>query len=282
MGEEKAKQDWFDHAWDTARPYLEQAALPGAILLALVTLHFYVHRYVAHNGGYVVRSETLEKAGVITSKMEDLHLMDETALESLRRKIEARPSVRRVTRLERVYPSSIRVGVERREAWVAIETRQGYTVMDRDRAVMGPATRAIPKTRTGMRVQGVRGKMPKAGETSSDPQVIAAFEMTEIISRYKPLRENVIAIDVSNLDRRLDPTRPDVVLKTRSGCAIHWGRLCGIEREELPEQEKIRNLRTVLRRHPGLRGLSYVKVYIKDRPTIRRADRAGSLTRSRS
>ena len=55
-----------------------------------------------------------------------------------------------------------------------------------------------------------------------------------------------------------------MALSTNTGCVIYWGRPLSTDKYgELTQDEKVKNLRMVLKDFPGLKNLVYVKVYYK-------------------
>jgi hypothetical protein len=262
----------MERAWQAAAPIVARAALPAALIAAAVAIHLWVHRFVGRNPEFVVPASAWKSSGLLERGEADVSIFDERALERAARAIEARPEVRRVTRLERSFPGSVRARLERREPWLAVRVGAAWAIFDRERVLMAaaPDTGATPACGSGLAVLGARDPLPPAGGVAESRELVAAFEAAELVAALEPLRSLVAAIDVSNLDRRRSASEPDLVLVARGGCRIHWGRLAGPEAEELGADEKIGNLRAALQRYPGLQGLEYVKVYIKDRPTVRR------------
>lgn len=272
----------FERGWRVAAPVLARAAIPFSLVFAAVALHLWIHSFVGRDTRFVVPAAAWKSAGLLRGGGDDVSLFDERAMERMARAIEARPDVRRVTRLERSFAGSVRASVERREPWLAVKAGGAWAIFDRERVLMAaaPDRGATPLCGSGLAVFGVRDPLPPAGGVAASADLAAAFELAEIVTACEPLRALVTAIDVSNLDRRMSASQPDLTFVTRSGCRIHWGRLGGAEEGEPATDEKLSNLRAALQRYPGLQGLEYVKVYIRDRPTVRRvsagADRLAS------
>lgn len=254
-----------------AAPILARTAIPAAVAVAAVALHLWIHNFVGRDARFVLPATAWRSSGLLEHGA-DVSIFDERAMERMARAIEARPDVRRVTRLERSFTGSVRASIERREPWLAVKAGSAWAIFDRERVLMAavPDRGATPPCGSGLAVLGVHGPLPPAGGVAASPDLAAAFELAEIVSARDPLRGLVIAIDVSNLGRRMSTSQPDLTLVTRSGCRIHWGRLAGAD-GELGTEEKLSNLRAVLQRYPKLQGLAYVKVYIQDRPTVRHA-----------
>ncbi|HLG41994.1 MAG TPA: hypothetical protein VI643_01420, partial [Planctomycetota bacterium] len=99
-------------------PVLAQAAIPAALLVAIVTVHSYVHRFVSDSPAFTVPGSALQSSGLLPGGAVDVSTFDENSLTRLAREIESRPEVRRVASLERSFPGSIRAKVERRAPWL--------------------------------------------------------------------------------------------------------------------------------------------------------------------
>lgn len=247
--------------------------LPGLSLLFLWLFHSLAHHVVSGRPEYVLRGEALVRAGLFKGPVKDLNLLDDDTIPALAREIEARPGIKRVRYLARMFPAGIRYSLEPRQPWVLIESGSSRGVFDRDRVHL----RTPGNQDSGLlHVVGLRGRLPPLGKTPHGAEFDAAFEMAQTVDAHPILRSLVTLIDLSNFRRRRDRAAPEITLHTRSGCEIHWGRASESHARELSVEEKIRNLEVILSRYPGLRGLAYAKVYVRGRPTIRRRARGGS------
>jgi len=278
MGEAVERPDrWVRVLWRRSAPVLAKAAIPTALLIAVVTVHHYVHRFVSDSSVFTVPGAALQSSGLLPGGAGDISIFDEDVLKRLAREIESRPEVRRVTSLERSFPGSIRAKVERRSPWLHFWVGAGLAVFDRDGILMGAARGTNPDL---LKVEGALGPFPAPSRRAEGEEFAAAFRMAEIVRADEWLSSRVTTIDISNLGRRRSTMDPDISLVTRAGCRIHWGRAAGREAEELSVDEKLSNLRSAVSRYPDLRGLEYVKVYVKDRPTVKRSgDRLANASR---
>jgi hypothetical protein len=89
---------------------------------------------------------------------------------------------------------------------------------------------------------------------------MADFVQAQPLLRRLQIRE----VDASNVGGRLDPRRSEILLTSRNGCALHWGRVPTAEHfGEISAEEKLENLREILAVYPHLEGLRYVKLHFK-------------------
>jgi hypothetical protein len=104
----------------------------------------------------------------------------------------------------------------------------------------------------------VEGFLPEAPGQRSD-----AERLHEALAHALPVilalrtsgldgRLGLTSVDVSNLDGRSDPLASELLLRTRSGCLVEWGRSPVSLRPHLPLEEKLERLAAFLEAHPDL------------------------------
>lgn len=72
-----------------------------------------------------------------------------------------------------------------------------------------------------------------------------------------------ISIDVANVDGRVDPRQSEIVV-TAGRTVIEWGRSSATAKLDIPVEEKIAKLRTLLDRDPALASLALVRLQFDD------------------
>lgn len=264
-----------------------RVAVLGAFAFVVLLLHRELYsvlsrqdRYAIDPGGALVQAQPdwadttgAERSPGPVAEGPDSAL-DDGVVGRIAQELERNPWVRRVVSLERVYPAKLRARIEMREPHLAVRTPAGYVLVDRE-LVRLPGVYAEPPVAFGRpRIAGVPGPPPKAGERWRAKPLEAGLELGDFCSVHPTLAAiGVAEIDVSDRAGR-------VVLRTASGCAIHWGRSESAgDREDLANAKKIGNLRRVLSRYPRLDGLDSVRVYVDGAPTIVLRDEANARRR---
>ncbi|MFA7484652.1 MAG: hypothetical protein WCZ89_01335 [Phycisphaerae bacterium] len=81
-------------------------------------------------------------------------------------------------------------------------------------------------------------------------------KMDAMVSSDKPLLFEIESIDVSNLDGRVDKSKPHIILTAKNGTEIRWGAKLGAWQRHLEatDKDKIANLYEYYRRHGTLSG----------------------------
>ena len=75
------------------------------------------------------------------------------------------------------------------------------------------------------------------------------------------LQARIKALDVSNMEGRVDPRAPEIRLITDSGVVIDWGRFEDTGRLHIPFADKLQRLQTVLATNPELKGLKRLMLH---------------------
>jgi hypothetical protein len=208
-------------------------------------------------------------------------LIDDAAMKTLSEAVRQDPSVKKVAETRRTFPSKFEVRVVPRVGWVALRTTAGYVLLDDEAVRLEGEFRECPGSRTGLTIIGTTAVPPAPGRVWAHDDIKAAFDMIRVVLTSTVLRSLVAQIDVSNLGGRIVPAEPEIQFVTRSGCRIHWGSVSAAnDAFELTASEKLSNLAVILQRYPSLSGLDYVKIYIRNRPTVRRNRPPGAMNQS--
>lgn len=112
---------------------------------------------------------------------------------------------------------------------------------------------------------GISSEPPEPGKPWNDPAILDGISVVKELFSSLKKREieesGIVSIDLSNLRGCIDPRLSEIVLLSKGRTKIGWGRSARSRRfGELSVEEKVRNLREVLYRIPGLEGLALVEV----------------------
>ncbi len=253
-------------------------ALPLALVAAMITVHQYVQVIVSRSPEYQLSEKKLRRLGI---KSESMSLLNDDSLQRLGEAVRKDPSVKRIVDIRRSYPSGFEIRVEPRSPFVSVKTGEGFVALDSEAVRLEGDFPKTPSTQTGLTIVGLLTGAPSAGRVWVDDDVKVAFDMIRLVQSTSLLRNIVTTIDVANLRGRLIPADPEIVLLTKSGCRLHWGGSpSSTDGLELPVAEKIANLAVICQTYPSLGGLDYAKIYVRNRPTVRRVKPSGPANQS--
>ena len=188
------------------------------------------------------------------------------------------PWIEKVESFERVYPSRLRVLFKLRRPVALFRYRQEAWFIDGKGVVVAPLS-DLDQGRIAVGVPEItrfgRAGAVVCGRVASNPALVegaaVAREIAVLDALDLPPELRITEIDVSRYEEG-KPFRPDaVVLYTRGDVPILWGRSArhlefrGIDPS--PEKKAL-NLKRVLLKRPGLRGVLEVNL-TQDRPYIR-------------
>ncbi len=183
---------------------------------------------------------------------------DRAALQRRAEVLAASPWVREVRQVRRAYdpaaPDRTRIVIDCdfRAPVALVAWRDHHWLVDRD-GVM------LPEGFTGDQVDqvvyGTDGRVnvrrivgaaaPPAGAGAAWPggDVRAGLDLLDLMSR-QPFGQDVVGVDVTNFNRRRSATAAQLVLLTRHGTEVRWGRPVNAEDflVEVPATEKLRRL----------------------------------------
>ena len=262
----------------TALRYIAPA---GIFILIVLLVHREIYSFVMSDANYSADVGRLHSAAVpkwadtsdyrvIT--MDILNTLDDKFVEDVYNKLGEDAWIRKIISVERRYPNYAVAKVELRQPFVAVKMGKSYFFVDIDGVRLPGRYTAIPKEYKGMQVAvGVNGAIPTAGKKWLADEVSAAVELAGVIYKNKSTFSNidVSAIDVSNINGRIDRRRSEIVLKTANGADIYWGRAPSTKMfGEISVEEKLKNLNMLTRVYPKLAGVKYSKLYLKGGPAV--------------
>lgn len=279
------------NVWAFLRPRVLRsgrlAVIAGAAAFVVLLLHRELYSVVSRSGKFAIdpgtSSQTAahsradgtgveERPGSVAPGVGASTLDDET-VGRVAAALRANPWIRRVEKVERVYPDKIRVRYEFREPLLAVQTPHGYVFLDQEQIRL-PGVYASPARADQIVVKGVRSPAPAEGTEWVDPFIRASLELADLYRRDPLLG----ALGI----RMIDASNPvgTLVLQTAGGCSIHWGRAAAMAgSREIPERKKLDNLKRVLAYYPKLDGLEAVRVYVEEAPTVTLRDRNNARRR---
>jgi len=256
------------------------SAIPALIVLLV---HREVYSLVIGKKEYSVESDSLRVSlapswakGKHTYPVdpggEPWNAFDGGAAERVGHAFERNPWVRCVTSVERLFPNRVKVKFEYRVPHAAVRTAEGWIAIDEQRVRLPGVWTERPPCALRADLVGLVGA-PAPGEVWDSPALAAGLGLAELVESEPTLaKAEVQAVDVSNVDGRLDPRKSELAMLTGGGCILYWGRPCGTKKfGERTVIEKIENLKRVLQEYPHLDGLQYVKLFFK-RPTVLEKD----------
>jgi len=180
---------------------------------------------------------------------------------------EGSPWVRRVTAVRLVYPNRVNVGLLVRKPVCGVPAPGDWMILVDETGVRLPGLRSGPPdgvARPFLSLAGVTGNPPEPGEVWSGQVWEGAAVAVDLLGLApRVIREaGVAAIDVSNVGGRVDRVAAEIVLTTKSGVRIEWGRSRRSRLGSLDPsiEDKFRRLRRALRAYPRLGGVKTVKL----------------------
>lgn len=181
---------------------------------------------------------------------------------------EASPWVDHVEKVEVRLPNQVKVRLVVREPVVAVKWGETHYLVDKKGVRLPGQYEDLAKVPYVLfRVSGVQASLPRPGQRWADAGIPAGVAVAAALRDGGVEQElGIDAIDVANVDGRLDPNRSEIVLHTGERTAIEWGRSPWTKKFGEPTMDsKLENLRLALEAAPGLRGVKYLKLQF-DRP----------------
>jgi len=205
--------------------------------------------------------------------LDDIHgssvsLLDPDGLREMKKRYEASPWVRTVHRIERKGLKKVKVRAELRRPVAVVSDDQGHWYIVDRYGVRLPGTYTAPPVRFGTvyRVNGFTGTPPASGERWSARPVRAAASLAyRLVTSDLRDRLDIAGIEVRGSHRDWEQGRGQLVFRTRRDVRVIWGG-SGDQRSpwEPDADQKLKNLRLILRGSPNLRGLDQVKLQFGD------------------
>ena len=135
------------------------------------------------------------------------------------------PWVADVARVEKRFPTELRVELELREPAAFVRLPDGCHAIDvhaiplpLDYRRWDHAARPLPL------VFGVRSDPPPPGTRWADRRVTAAACVLATLATDPSVLQHIHVVDVANLEGDIDPLRSEILLYTRQRVRINWGR----------------------------------------------------------
>ncbi|MEK7448194.1 MAG: hypothetical protein AAB019_01790 [Planctomycetota bacterium] len=209
------------------------------------------------------------------------NIIDENAFAKILTHYQQCPWVAKVHSIEKRFPNNLKLKLELRQPVVSVEVKRGngdrvYYLVDKETVRLPGEYRTVPTLPMTLPViAGVRTQPPPAGIQWADAGLRSALAVADVLEEngiHKLLA--IDRIDVSNVNgpvnsgqterqRSPDLIGSEITIWTKNKVPIQWGRSEYSARlgvGELSPEEKINNLKSVLRVSPKLNGVKYVKV----------------------
>ena len=173
-----------------------------------------------------------------------LSALDRGVAATLAAAFERHPWVERVRSLKVAYPNRVQVELSIRRPVAAVRVDEDYIWVDRE-GIRLPGVLSRRSLEAGglVYVEGAMRPVPEVGRPWSDPGVRAAAEIALFLGEDARAFD-ITAIDVSNINGRIDYRLSEIVLLTAHHTRILWGRPPKSDRlGELTPEEKLRLLR---------------------------------------
>lgn len=274
----------FKYLWRHKASITAWAArlLPAPALIAgFVALHLFVQGSL-DPAEFSISNDDLNRTGLIRLPPGRTNLLDENAIAQLGARIERSPQIKRIVRLERVYPNSLRIQIERRRPFLSVHVADRFYTVDEEAVRLEGEHAAEPATQTRIVISGIMSEVPPAGGPWRSRDMMVAFEMVDTILKHGALKSVVEEVDVTNVDGRVSRLESEIVLHCRGRWKLYWGGPPSSKRlGEISTEEKLQNLTLILRNVGRIEELEYAIVYVKDRPTIRKKSGQAASRESR-
>lgn len=256
--------------------------LPALALTAgFVALHLFVQASL-DPAEFSISNDHLNRTGLIRLPPGRTSLLDDNALAQLGAQIERSPQIKRIVRLERVFPNNLRIQIERRQPYLSVRVADRYYAVDEEAVRLEGEHTTEPATQTRIVISGIMSKVPAPGQPWRSRDMMVGFEMVDTVLKHGTLKAVVEEVDVTNIDGRVSRLDSEIVLYCRGQWKLYWGGPPSSKRlGEISTEEKLRNLMLVLRNIGQIEELEYAIVYVKDRPTIRKKSGQAAYRESR-
>jgi hypothetical protein len=193
------------------------------------------------------------------SPAEPSSAFDQEALRSIHKRLQANPWVKQVKQVRRAYGrapgDTIEIDCEFRAPVALVHWGDYYWLVDGEAAKLPEQFSAAnlpqllrgPGRQMNIRIiEGIRQPPPETGRSWLGDDLAAGLDLVKLLYG-QPYTDEIIGVDVSNYDGRVDPLQAQLVLVTRYGTEIHWGQPVN-SREAFPELspgQKLAHLRNV-------------------------------------
>lgn len=212
-----------------------------------------------------VPSEWEAQAREIAAARTQFSVFDDAAVDALRAEYEALPWVKSVSAVERKLPRTIQLAVTPRAPVALVEAGGERLLVDEQGCVLprGTFDGTVISLLSRITRRNAFAEVPSPGQVWNDEGVADGISVALTLPRlahYAPGIQ-IVEIDVTNSQGRIDPQETEVLLVTSNGVKIKWGRAPRTARfGELSPDVKFANLAEVARQFPGLAGVSCINL----------------------
>jgi hypothetical protein len=178
----------------------------------------------------------------------------------------ASPWVKSVTGVRLVYPNRVDVGLVVRRPVTGVPSGGRLVLVDASGIRLPGSRQGPPEGLAGTfyPLAGVSGPPPKAGEVWSGQVYEGVAVALSLADAPAGLLDDagVVAVDVTNVGGRTTLAEPEVVLLTRAGVRIEWGRSkrSPLATLDPSDEDKFLRLSQALVAYPRLDGLAVVRL----------------------
>ncbi|MGQ3686170.1 MAG: cell division protein FtsQ/DivIB [Candidatus Loosdrechtia sp.] len=172
--------------------------------------------------------------------------------------------VRKVDSIKRIYPNKLVVRLVLRKPAVVVKSGKNAYLVD-DEYVLLPKHYYILPEEFGspyVRIDNLHD-LPPYGEAWGDMRVKTGIELMKFLNLNNiPNLFRILVVDVSNVCRKDNTSRSEIVLWTENNTQIRWGcsSFCDVP-DELSDEEKLQNLLSIAKSEgTNLKQMEYVDV----------------------
>jgi len=179
------------------------------------------------------------------------------------------PWIRRVSRIEKRFPSTIELAIELRRPVAFVRKNAGYCLISEDLMVLPVEYYKLPEVVELPEITGIKSRPPREGSIWKGIEISEAVKLIRVLEEEKLIHElSIEKIDVSNFKGRRDRRASEVVLWTRTRGYIKWGNTPGRDKifGRSSTREKLYKLNALLEQKPDLKhgGYHYIDVRFDD------------------
>jgi hypothetical protein len=262
--------------------FVVRLGLTLAVVTILCCCFIILRNYVSRLPGYQVHTRTVncvslpswvsagakEELADVSDLPEWVSIMDRGLCAGVARSFQKSPWVDRVVSVRRIYPNRLGVELSLRQPVAAVGFRRGYYLVDASARRLSGSLRDKPIGRQEVpAVSSQTTILPGLGEVWPDEGVKAAAAVARALRDSRDaLLTRFAAIDVTNVGGARDIHMSDIVLVTKEGTLVQWGRspLLRNSPGELTAEEKVAKMITFEKKRGPMSGYRYVDVRFDD------------------
>lgn len=200
--------------------------------------------------------------------------LDPNSIQYMKNVYEQSPWIRRVRKIQKKYPNTIKVQLEFRRPMAAVRGNDRFWyLVDRKGVRLPGKYRRVPD-RFGWvyRMEGFRDTPPETGEKWENSRVLAMSRLIQKMYRFGlHNRLDIRAMRLVSTDAKWKQGLGKVILVTEENVQVSWGHPPGRTGPTEPGfRKKMANLNRVLEVSPKLRGISRIKLQFHNAPITER------------